>query len=239
MATAADEIVDIVRRYWEAKRRPVLLSALGGQLSQAAKEEIAEQGQTLTAYLRNQLRDRIRLLSLRAHGGGVAPVEGTESLSDADLESSVPPPLGRDLPFARPRPPRFHPAIWQAFFEPYPDPHVYVERSENGDILIHRSAEPRSDEGWIEILPSDLPVVESGTRPYVPEVLGAIRAWAMKNDIPLSQIQSERAGLHPAAQARGPQNSSTLDGIFSRMTPDELRRISIPADILLNVLRRM
>jgi len=241
MATAADEIIEIARRYWETKRLPVLLSALGGQLSREAKEEISAQGSTLTAYLRNNLNDRIRFLALRAHGGGVAPVEGTETLSDEELASLVPPPVGRNLPFAKPRPPRFHPVIWQAFFEPHPEPHVYVERSANNEILIHRCSEPHSEPGWVEILPSDLPAVEEGARPFVPEVLAAIRAWAMRNEIPLSQIQSERPSVatHSAPQGRGSHDYSTLDGIFSRMTPDELRRISIPADILLNVLRRM
>lgn len=239
MATAADEVLDIVRRYWESKRRPVLFSALGGQLSQPAKEEIAEHGHTLTAYVRNQLRDRVRPLVLRAHGGGVAPLEGTESLSDEELESLVPPPVGRDLPFAKPRPPRFHPALWQAFFEPHSSPHVYVERSENGEILIHQSAEARSEPGWVEILPTDLPAVESGARPYVPQVLAAIRAWAMKNEIPLSEIQCERPAVYSTPHPREQRNSQALDVIFARMTQDELRRISIPADILLNVLRRM
>jgi hypothetical protein len=41
------EIAEVVDRYWEDNHRPVLLSALGGLLSENTKREIAGNGVTL------------------------------------------------------------------------------------------------------------------------------------------------------------------------------------------------
>lgn len=237
MSTDA-EIIEAIEQYWEAHHRPVLLSVLGGLLSQGCKEDIAGAGATLGQYIRSKLGESIRLLKLASHGGGAVPKSKTDGLSDNDLEARVPAPIQK-LGLARTKSPKFHDSLWTLFRNADVELPVFVELPNSGETVVHSTQPEDSNRKVYEVVSSDFPPHESRPVP-ISAVARSIRMWASRHDIPLSSIQS--VGDEPAArdtERRLVIGAVGLGDALNLLSPDELRRISIPADILLNVLRRL
>lgn len=181
------EIAEVVERYWDDNRRPVLLSALGGLLGQPAKEEIASSGTTLGQYIRRNLSDTVRLLRLSSHGGGAVPLDKTKELSVENLESLVPPPSQR-LDLVKTKSPRFHTPLWNLFRNADAEFPAFVELKNSGETTIHTHSLDEKNVRTYEVARTDLPAAETTPVP-MSEVIRAIRAWAARHDISLSAIR--------------------------------------------------
>lgn len=242
----ASELWEITEDYWRTRGRPILLSALGERLSPDARAEKDTLGTTLAAFIRNHLADRIRFVTLPPHGGGVAPKELTAGLADAELKARVPPPVVKLASVARERSPIIDSDLWQTFRHKLPEgSKVYVDLPARGKLTIRTIAEGEEGEtGWLPIEADDLPEIERGDETRNPAAIGAaIRAWARKNNVPFDRIEQPRLpaqlGQFPIAHPQTRSGSLALlaEGL-SVLTAEELSRLMLPADIVVNLIRR-
>ena len=245
MSRLAAELCEITEEYWRSQGRPMLLSALGGRLSEEAREEKNQLHTTFGAYIRNELADRVRWVPLSLHGGGVAPKELTAGVSDVELEARVPQPAPRPAVAGRVRSPMIEPRLWDAFRQKPPgEKRIYVELPEKGRLVVH--AIDQADEvaaDSILIGPDDFPDMGLRSETHNPAAIGsAIRTWAQKHGVAAERI--ERSGPPTplgVAQAHVSGGSGSLalfaEGL-SVLTAEELSRVMLPADVVVGLIRR-
>lgn len=238
------EIPAIVEREWQERQRPLLLSQLGGRLSDAAKLLVRSENVGLKRLIEEYLGSTLRLLPMPSHGGGVAPRLATEDLNDAEIENKY---------ISSVQIPNYELAVFNAFRR-------HIPLGSRRFILLENGALPRTkdqDEGSDpppfshEIVKDDLPADDAGgrvaTRVSTHE---AIMRWCEKHGIAAERLhhvprirfvdEPDRPSARNARSASRP--SSDIDGIIfglSVFTPSELARIQIPGDVLQAVLERL
>ena len=214
----ADQVVNLVQQFWADHERPLLLSQLGaynnGQFAQHAKEVAGSLG----TYLREQLSDRIQVLQHSTKptivgaipSGEHIPVDNPDELLNRTQTQSQKPSL------------RFRPAFWAAFRKPLDhslrrymntQPPFHF-RDENADI---------QQIGFVEI-----------ERRYIVEtdaddaaVQQKIDDWLAENRIDATVFLND--SRHKAAQL---PSDDLLGRLLFALEPEELRRMSIPLDIV-------
>lgn len=232
------EIVSVVLAEWVERKLPMPLSSVGSRISEAARVILRGQNITLRRFVADHLNDQIRLVPMRKQGGGVAPVAETATLSDSELE---------ELYENRPQDdqPQFFPVVWKAFREPIPDGTVrYLvapvgEKTGFRDVRVGGQAPIASYPIEPEyIVTKDAPNPNAAT-------VDSINKWRDCHGVSLDRLSYTRQDLsqvhHPDRQVRSRipmRQSGDLSDILLILTPEELARIQIPADIVLAALRR-
>ena len=250
------EIRDFVSDSWLNKGRPILLSALGGELSDAAKFVIRGLNAPLRRYIADHLQDSIRVVSMPARGDAAVPLEEAKPFTDAQLTQMY---LAKSK---EERPPRYLPAVWRAFRVPIPEGHKRFLMNQPGRTTRLREMDVASDnpEYAIEVRRQDLAVSDiHGELPTPEAVEKALAEWRRINNVPLEYLTISKDDPHPAItgvepaghnsrpatipkpslKANSVRSFDALEAGLSILTKEELARISIPADILLSVLERI
>jgi hypothetical protein len=234
----SEEILGVVQDEWARRTLPMPLSSVGSKISEAARVILRGQNITLRRYIADHLRDKIRLVPMVKQGGGVAPAVETATQSDSELE---------DLYQNRPQTdqPQFFPVVWKAFREPIAEGSGRYLTAPVGrktgfrDVRTGGEAPPESYPIEPEyIVPHDAPNPNATT-------VASINKWRESHGVPLERLaytRQEQSYLHEPEREVRARSSARHDGDLSEillvLTPEELSRIQIPADIVLAALRR-
>lgn len=241
VADLASDVEGIVRGWWTANQAPVLLSKLGSLLSENSQVLIRIEKLPLKRFIQDVLADRLRLVSLPRHGGGVAPLEETRGLSDDQLSEAFESQRRRQISN---RIPRYNALIWDAFRTPLTEGRRrFVRVGLQGQIEVREIAnedDALEGDGWIEVHQDNLPLSDGGP-PSIREMDDAIRHWADgKIDTRrLLHVSTAPSAGQVAQRPRPPM--ATLDSVIVGLrvfTTEELARIQIPADVVLSLLER-
>lgn len=216
-------IVDLVQQAWDEHRTPLLLSRLGaqdgGEIARMAKQE----SMSLAGYLRDRLADDVRVIqhSTKPVVVGAIPVDVESQPGDFDqwLERTHGQTVGP--------PPRFHPAFWAAFRVPL-------------DEEKRRYMATRPPLRFVDAYPEDRPegdshleiewqYIDSHVEPS--EVQQNVEEWLEANGLEAEPFLSTRPN------PRSGPSDDLLGRLIGSLEPDDLRRVSMPLDVIAKLRR--
>ena len=220
-----DRIVDLVRECWEEHGIPLLLSRLGGEddgrIARFAKQEASSLG----AYLRHRLDTRVRVIhhSSKPTVAGAIPTDVAAGVNgDFDM-------LLERTHSQSPRTiPRYHPAFWAAFRKPLDESNGrYV--SVQPPLRFQDTLPEHKPDGFVEITREYV----LGPDAEVAEVQQRIQDWLAANKLdPAPFLLKNEANI-----ARLPSDD-LLGRLLLALEPDELKRISMPLDVVSKLRRQ-
>ena len=218
LAEIDDRLVTLVVKWWEDHNKPVLLSQLGtreeGKLASSAREVSGG----LADYIRSRLAQRIRVIQhdvMRELVGAVPADVNLDKCGGANalLERTRSQISGTT---------RYHRALWAAFRMPLEDSSKrYI--CQNAPIHfedIPPGQQPR--DGYVEI---DRSFVANTLD--APQVQEKIEDWLAANDVDPAAFHISKGHQRQSLPA-----NNLLDRLLVALDPDELRRITMPLDIV-------
>ena len=220
----ADRIVRLVEEHWDQHEKPLLLSQLGsldnGEIAKSTKQESGG----LKAYLQDHLADRVRVIQ---HSSNFTVIGAIPAQATLDDNISI-----DELFFRLSHQPakqvaRYHPAVWAAFRR-------LLEESKLRYLKITTPvhfvdiAEDEKPEGFVEV--DRKFIADSNADPS--EIEENIISWVQNNKLEISIFQAKRRlpGMHFPS-------SDLLSKLLASLGEEDLRRISMPLDIV-HKLRR-
>lgn len=219
------EIADLVQEHWEAHGTPLLLSQLGSRIPREDAAVIKNESENLAAYLRDRLADRVEVIQSGQTPAIIAAIPANVGKdSNIDVDTML---LGtsRRLVF-----PRFHPAFWAAFVkEPAPRTRRYVSVG----------PPPRFQELSDDTTPSDTDATEVASEYIVGDgddvaaVHSSIKRWLIANSLDESLFLADRE-----SRRKQLPSDDLLGRLIVALTPEELKRMSIPLDIVSKLRRQ-
>ena len=218
------EIVGLVQEHWKARRAPLLLSQLGSRISRENAAGIKNESENLVAYLRDRLADHVEVIQSRQNPTIIAAIPanvGKDSNIDIDAMLETP----RRSVF-----PRFHPAFWAAFVkEPAPRTRRYVSAGPPPRFQELSDDAPPSDADAIEVASEYI----VGDDSDVAAIHSSIKRWLIANSLDESLFLAD-------GESRRKQlpSDDLLGRLIVALTPEELKRMSIPLDIVSKLRRQ-
>lgn len=219
------EIADLVQGHWETHGTPLLLSQLGSRILREDAAVIKNKSENLAAYLRDRLADRVEVIQSGQNPTVIAAIPANVGKdSNIDVDTML---LGtsRRLVF-----PRFHPAFWAAFVkEPAPRTRRYVSVG----------PPPRFQELSDDTTPSDADATEVASEYIVGDdddvaaVHSSIKRWLIANSLDESLFLADRE-----SRRKQLPSDDLLGRLIVALTPEELKRMSIPLDIVSKLRRQ-
>lgn len=242
VAEVAAQIEKTVGSWWATHHAPVLLSKLGALLPSDAQSFFRLERLPLKRFIEENLRAEIRLISFPRYGTAAVLSIDTAEQSDSELYQA----FDSRRAQAVPRKPRYDALIWEAFKTPLAEGRRrFLSVSEGGTVEVQETDSESGPEGdsWIEIAHEHLGHLDKSGFISWDELDGAIRRWSE------GKIDFERLLYRPkpktnASVARSSYRDSragTLESFIIGLrgfTPEELKRIQIPADVVLAFLER-
>ena len=205
MTDIDDSIVRLVQEFWDEHQKPLLLSQLGAQdIGKQAKEQAGG----LRAYV-----ERLDQLTVIQHSGiqalvGVVPRDVRESADDL---------LNRTQSDTT----TYHPAVWAAFRkELYRSKRRYISTEPPINFTDIQEGAPPS--GFVEIQREHI----ANPADRVSEVVRRIKAWLEANH------KVDPAVFNRSTMGQRLPANDLLGRVLLALEPDELRRMSIPLDIV-------
>jgi len=219
------KIVNAVHDRWAQLKKPMLLSQLGNQVSREESTQLKEQFGNLASYLRSKLPDYVTVLQSEENPTivGVIPAKVVDdnSLSADNL-------LSRSVRRTGYASPRFHRAFWAAFIkdlEPEKHRHVFI------------GPPPRFRDLGIDEDPGDTIKVAKeyivGTDDDIAAVYESIKKWIRANKLKEEVFVAKST---PIAEELPPDD--LLGRLVESLTQEELKRMSIPLDIVSKLRRQ-
>ena len=218
-------IVDLVRKCWEEHRMPLLLSRLGGgddgRIGRLAKQEAGSLG----AYLRRRLAARVQVIYHSANPtvAGAIPVDA-EIPENADFDMLLDQTRGRAVEAT----PRYHPAFWAAFRKPLDETIRRYMSVQPPPRFQDASPEDKPD-GFVEITREYIVGLDVEER----AVHQKVQDWLAANG-----LDSESYLLKSKATATHLPSDDLLGRLLLALEPDELKRISMPLDVVFKLRRQ-
>ncbi len=219
-------IVDLVRGFWEEHRIPLLLSRLGnqdnGQIAELAKKKAG----SLRAYLRRELVGKVRVIQHSAKFPVIGAIpEDAELPENTDIDMLLEKTHSRLGAEAKPR---YHPAFWAAFRKPLDESNGrYV--SVQPPLRFQDMLPEHKPDGFVEITREYV----LGPDAEVAEVQQRIQDWLAANKLdPAPFLLKNEANI-----ARLPSDD-LLGRLLLALEPDELKRISMPLDVVSKLRRQ-
>ena len=212
-------VAALVEQWWREHETPMLLSRLGAEDDGAVARDAKARAGGLTAYLQQQLADKVRVLqpSFNPLLRGAIPASVKEE--DIDVDASFEQCGERAFP-------RFYPAFWAAFRKPL-DEHSRRFVSENPPVRFEDS-DGHCPAGFVEI-PSDY-IGHAGDDDSV--VLERVRQWLKQQEIP-EAVYTKGGSEHRPTQPAG----HLLDRILDALEPEERKRVSMSLDLVFKLRR--
>ena len=208
-------VVQLVEQHWHDHNKPLLLSQLGNrELGQQAKAAAGG----LATFIETRLRDRVRLIQHENQRQlvGVIPwgLGAGGSDHNALLERTRNPSDAGDQ--------RFAPAFWAAFRKPLATGYSRWMHSERPVRFEDVSEGFEAAEGFVEVDRSYIvdPEGDAAT------VLASIKAWREDKGVKLdAYLRARESDLRSA-------DDDLLGQILDRLGPDEMRRVTMPLDVV-------
>ena len=223
-ADIGERIVQLVEECWQEHQMPLLLSRLGTQDDGRIAEVVRQQAGGLADYLRTSLSDRVRVVqhSTKSMVIGAIPRHAAATLDgayDAILEKTFSRTESSYL--------RFLPAFWTAFRKPLAEgSRRYVSLREPIHFL-DTSSTPQLEE-YAEIQRRCIVGFDADTA----EVLQSLEKWLTSNDLDIAHFVSTRK-----MEKNRPPSNDLLDRLLRALGPDDLKRISMPLDVVAKLRR--
>ena len=223
LAEIDDRLVDLVREWWEDRNKPLLLSQLGahddGKLAATARQEAGG----LAAYIRSRLAERVRVIQhdeMPVLVGAVPADAGIDEYGGANalLERTRSQISGTT---------RLQPALWAAFRKPLDE--------SRARYVSHRAPVHFEDVPLGEPPLGEFTEVE---RSYIvdtaeaSQVQGKIEDWLAANNLDSTAFRASKGHESKSLPA-----NDLLGRILVALDPDQLRRITMPLDVV-DKLRR-
>ena len=219
-----DRIVELVDQHWEEHEMPLLLSRLGGHDRGEIARLARQRANSLGAYLRQELADRVRLIqhSERPVLIGVLPMDAkVEDDVDGWLESAQ----GKSAGGA----PRYHPAFWAAFRKPLDEMKSrYI--SVSPPIRFQDTFPEDRPEGFVEIAPEYIADSEMDAS----AVLENAQDWLEDNELQTTAFLASSPSSSPSYSHQG---GDLLERLARALDRNELKRVSLPLDIVMKLRR--
>lgn len=225
------DVVELVTEHWQTHQKAYLLSHLGKTLiGRGFDLQAVLAGRKLRAYISTELKDRLKVLSPRNNQLKVGAVP-----TDADLSGGI------DILFAPPnksakgddRIPSFVPAFWAAFTRPIPSGRVRT-LSLAPKIQFQDVSEAAATNSGKKTVGSEFVVLQGNLSngEYSTAVYSSIKRWLTNNDIELAAVLSASPTSGGATAGGRADRSSLLEQMMAALTDEEMRRISLPLDIV-------
>lgn len=217
MSDLDSRIVELTRQAWNDQGAPLLLARLGacdnGDIARMAKERSVN----LEGYLRGHLVNRVRIVrhSARHQLVGVLP-------ADVDVDSYGGPDtlLDKISTIMEDAVPRYHPALWAAFKKPLDDSERrYVSAYEPIKFVDSSNADVPNDHYEIARKYIAGPDVDPD------QIQNRVQQWLTDNGIN-RQIYSLKS------------KSDLLDRLLNSLDTEDLKRISMPLDVIRKLRRK-
>ena len=216
-------VIELTQQEWTDRGVPLLLSRLGacdnGDIARLAKER----SNNLEAYLRSYLVNRVQVVrhSARHQLVGVLPV-------DVDVDSGADALLEKTQSTSKDEARRYHPAFWAAFRKPLDESkRRYVSIQE--PIRFVDSSETDPPDAHYEI-----------AREYIadpdfdPEqVQKKVQQWLTDKG-----IRHLAYSLMPRPRPENMRSGDLLDRLLHSLEPEDLKRISMPLDVIRKLRRQ-
>ena len=226
-ASLNQKIRQLAEETWDAQKRPILLSDLGardgGEISRATRTH----AQSLRQYIEFELKDKVRTVSHSDNPvviGVVPRTAETDSISNFDLFlekcfSSDP---------RSEKPIRFHPVFWHAFRKPLDEGlRRFLTLSDWLQVLDVAENES-APENTLEV---DRKFIADQPAAKDEEVYKNIESWADSHGRQPIQF-SYGAVARNYKRTKRSRTGSVLDRLLDVLGQDDLRRITLPMDIV-------
>ena len=219
-------IVELVREFWEEHRIPLLLSRLGNQENGRIAEMAKNKAGSLRTYLRRELAEEVQVIQHSAKFPVIGAIpEDAEIPENTDFDTLLEKTHRRLETEAMPR---YRPAFWAAFRKPLDETSRRYMSIQPPPRFQDASPEDRPD-GFVEI-----------TREYIVgldveemEVHQRIQDWLTANE-----LDSEFFLLKNKATVARLPSDDLLGRLLLALEPDELKRISMPLDVVFKLRRQ-
>lgn len=218
-------IEDLVQEHWTEHKAPLLLSRLGSLIRPDEAAAIKKESENLAAFVREKLVGRVEVIQSSQNAAVIAavPADVMED-SNIDVDAILSGTLRRS------EIPRFHPAFWAAFVK---------EPTLNARRYVSAGPPPRFQEFSDGTTPSDPDAIKIdseyivGTHDDVAKVHSSIRRWLIANSLDESLFLSDEESRH-----RQLPSDDLFGRLIMSLTPEELKRMSIPLDIASKLRRQ-
>lgn len=225
-----ERIVELVEQHWDDQQMPLLLSRLGGRDRGEIARLARQQSNSLGAYLRQELADRLQVIqhSERPVLIGVLPLDA-EAESDVDgwLENAQ----GKSGSGA----PRYHPAFWAAFRKPL-DEMKSRFISIAPPIRFQDTFPEDGPEGFVEVGREYIADSEMDAA----EVLENAQDWLEENNLQPAAFLAASSGddRRERRGAAAHSGDNLLDRLIDALDQNELKRVSMPLDVVVKLRRQ-
>lgn len=221
-----DRIVKHVRKHWKQQSAPLFLSSLGKLEDGDISRQIREEFEGVRSFLQEDecLQDQLRVVThsnFPAMVGVVPRDRKTDAIKDWDsmLEKSRPSSVV----------PRLHPAFWAAFRKPLTkDMERFLKISDESIRFEDTSSDSHATDG-IRISPELLAEPHATDE----EVYGNAEKWAQANGFNIIRF---RLSPKPHESQEFPAKD-LLSKIISTLDAEDLRKISMPLDVIAKLRR--
>ena len=217
-------IIELVRQYWDEHRTPLLLSRLGGEYNGDIAREAKEQAGGLGVYLRQRLPDHVRVVQ---HSTTHALIGAIPSDADTGESGNFDTLLNQTRDHAIQTAQRFQPAFWAGFRKPL---HESSRRYMSVQAPVHFRdvLGDNQPDGLTEIQREYVVGPDAETT----EVQQKIEEWLEDNGLEPTSFLMTRT-----TETVQLPSHDLLGRLLLALDPDDLKRLSMPLDIV-NKLRR-
>lgn len=223
IAELKDKIFQVVDDFWNSKERPVLLSLLGSLENASIAKNVKKLGFSLREFLSQEMSESV---SVGTHSKnkvlvGVYP-KRIGALGQAKLDS-----LLEENSSVSSSMPRFHKTYWAAF-------KVSLARTERRYVSISDQPSFR-DIGAKEAPPAnavevDRKFITTSSASSDQDVYSQVVEWAKENDIELDWLT---LGFY---SKRSSQPENLMLSLLEALDPTDLKRVSVPLDVVQKLL---
>ena len=218
-------VVAAVREHWDQLGKPMLLSQLGSRIPREESTRIKEQFGSLVSYIRRELSDDITVLQSKENPTIIGAIPAN-AVDDEFLGADIL--LSRSVHQPGATFPRFHPAFWAAFIKDLePEAHRHV--SVGPPPRFRDLGSDEEPEDTLEIARDYI----VGTDDDVAAVHKSINKWIRANGLREETFLAESTTI-----AEDLPSDDLLGRLVGSLTQDELKRMSIPLDIVSKLRRR-
>ena len=212
-------IVNLVQKFWKEHGRPLLLSQLGGRESGWIAKRAKEEAGGLGTYLRHRLSDRVKVIQHSANPTIVGAIP-----ADEDIPGSTDDLLNQTQTQSDRTTLRFHPAFWAAFrkhLDHSMQRYLSIQPPIYFRDVVQEIQEMQQSSGFLEIEREYIADPDDDTA----TVEQKINTWLAENHLHANVFGRDR-------MTDGLPADDLLGRMLLALEPDELKRMSIPLDIV-------
>ena len=216
-----NRMVEVVEKYWQEHNKPLLLSQLGN--GDVGRQATAEAG-GLARFIETRLHDRVRLIQHEDARQLIGAIPCTVDLGSGS-ESEL---LERSRTVAEGSDQRFASAFWAAFRKRLAIGYGRWVRSERPVRFEDVRDGFEAAEGFVEVDRSYIVDPDAGTD----AVIAKINAWSEDKGVQLD------AFLRTRERESGSGSDSLLGQLLDSLDLDEMKRVTMPLDVVDKLRRR-